>query len=78
MAIDTFRVYVYQCDHPDCSKEFTVEDRGGKTGSTPMGIFTGMVSINDEKGVRRVNWVACSFEHIIGATISTVKKSLGN
>lgn len=78
MAIDTYKVYVYVCDYPTCIREITVEDRGGATGRQPNGVFTGTVTSYDEKGLHRTNWVACSFEHIIGATVRMVKASLGN
>lgn len=78
MAIDTYKVHVYTCDLPKCSKSFAVEDRGGKTGQQPIGIFTGSSIFYTDKGFHRANWVACTQEHITGAVEHMVKESLGN
>lgn len=78
MAIDTFKVYTYKCDYYGCDSEHSVEDRGGSTGQQPEGIFTGTVLLTTNKGFCRVNWVACTFEHISGAVERMVKEGLGN
>lgn len=77
MPVDTYKIYVYKCDYPECTNESAVEDRGGNTGKQPVGIFTGTVIFNTDKGFRRVHWVACKSEHISGAQEHMVKESLG-
>lgn len=77
MAIDTYKVYVYKCDYEGCNVEHSVEDRGGNTGRQPIGIFSGTVMFNTERGFVRVHWVACTLDHISGAVERTVQESLG-
>jgi hypothetical protein len=79
MAFDTYRVLEYVCDHPECEIKFVVEDRGGKTGQQPRGTFVGSAAFHDEEGIyKRVNWVACNYGHIAGATFAVIKENLGN
>ena len=78
MPVDNYKVYEYKCDFPGCtSNPRIVEDRGGRTGQHPVGIFCGTVTFNLDKGFQRVNWVACQFDHIAGAQEHMLKESLG-